>query len=71
MEEKSFRIDINKVCPACGISCPELELDFEEIYANNHHELTKIRTFSCMNGSICRQLWSYLKNYKSSLDGHN
>ena len=69
--EKSFQIDINKVCPACGISCPEFKLDFEEIYADSHRELTKIAAFNCMNRNICRHLWSYLMKYKNSLEGHN
>jgi len=68
--KRDFQIDVNKACPACSANCPELELNSTACYGESWNGKVVIRDYYCAKRDICKNLWSYLKNYKNDLESH-
>lgn len=70
MKNETMQISINKACPACSTSCPELELESTACYGESRNDKVVIRDYYCTKRDICERLWSYLMKYKNRLEGH-
>jgi hypothetical protein len=54
---EEFKIVIDKVCPACAVTCPYINLDYESIYYKDE----VVRHHYCGNREICSWLWKKFK----------
>lgn len=54
---EGFEMVIDKVCPACAVTCPNIYLDYEEL----HVGAETVRHYYCSNRDICSWLWKKFK----------
>ena len=61
---EGFEMIIDKVCPACATTCPNLYLDYEELHVGTE----TLRHYYCDNRDIC--VWCY-DQFKKKLINHS
>ena len=54
---EGFEMIIDKVCPVCAVTCPNIYLDYEELYVGAE----TVRHYYCSNRDICSWLWKKFK----------
>lgn len=63
MNEKYFRVDVERATPACDANCPNLQIDIEDIDygADNVGGLCTLRKIRCINDTWCQCLQAVIE----------
>lgn len=59
MDKQYFQVNVKMATPACKESCPNLQIDIEDLkYASdNIADLYRLRQIRCVNAEYCQNLY--------------
>lgn len=69
MNKQYFQVNVEMATPACGVNCPNLQIDVDDVHYREvggdlHYKERNIR---CVNDTWCQQLYAGMdKNLKNS-----